>query len=191
AADIEFVLGSSSAVGSAARALRVGVARSRALVHASTAALEIEEGARVAALAAAGLVAAQSFRSFAAKLAVELGVQIPKDFSFREACELDIAEILGVDFDAYVSPVLGNIDFISAGAITNASLYILFRLGAQLDGRAIEGKTLDPPDLNRYMLALAHHLDLAKVDILAETSTGDIRLERRAMLYNERTRDKL
>lgn len=191
AADIEFVFGSSSAVGSAARALRVGVARSRVLVDASTATLEIEEDARVAALAAAGLVAAQAFRSFAAKLAVELDVQIPKDFGFREACELDIAELLGVDFDAFVSPVLGDIDFISAGAITNASLYVLFRLGAQLDGRTIEERKFDPPDLNRYMLALARHLDLPKVDIIAETSTGDIRLKGRAMLYNEHTRDKL
>ena len=32
------------------------------------------------------------------------------------------------------------------------------------------------------MLALARHLDLPKVDILAEASTGDIRLEGRSML---------
>jgi hypothetical protein len=191
AADVEFLLGSSEAVGSAVRLFRVGVCGSRAAVAAASADLEIEEDARVAALAAAGLVAAQAFRSFTAQLAAELDVQIAKDFSFEEHCELEIAEILGIELDAFHGSVLGGIDFISAGAITNASLYTLFRIGAQLDGRAIERKDLDPPDLNRYLLALARHLDLPKVDILAEASTGDIRLEGRALLYNERTREQL
>lgn len=191
AAHVEFTLGSSEAVGSALRLLRVGVIGSRAVVAASAVDLEIEEDARVAALAAAGLVAGEAFRSFAAQLAAELDVQIAKDFSFEEDCELDIAEILGVELDAFRAPVLGAIDFISAGAITNACLYTLFRIGAQLDGRTIERKDLDPPDLNRYLLALARHLDLPKVDILAEASTGDIRLEGRSMLYNERTREQL
>lgn len=191
AAHIEFLLGSSEAVGSVLRLFRVGVCGSRAVVAASPADLEIEEDARVAALAAAGLVAAQAFRSFAAQLAAELDVRIAKDFSFAEDCELDVAEIFGGDLGAFDAPVLGDVDFISAGAITNASLYTLFRIGAQLDGRTIERKDLDPPDLNRYLLALARHLDWLKVDIIAEASTEEIQLEGRAMLYNERTREQL
>lgn len=189
-ADIEFLLGSSA--GRAARhRLRVGAAGSRAIVTAGETHLEISEAARIAALAAVGIVAAQSFRSFAAVLAEELGVEIAKDLSFVDDCELDLAEIFGVDIDSLSSPVLGDIDFISAGAITNASLYTLFRIGAQLDGRTIERKDLDPPDLNRYLLALARHLDWPKVDIIAEVSTDEIQLEGRAILYNERTREQL
>jgi molybdopterin/thiamine biosynthesis adenylyltransferase len=190
-ADVEFVLGSSQAVGPAARVLHVGVGGSRALVTASASDLEVDEHARVAALAAAGLVAAQAFRSFAARLAAELDVEVAKDFRFEEEVELDVAETLGVDPGAFDAAFLGDIDFISAGAITNASLYTLLRVGAQLSGRTIERKDLDPPDLNRYLLALARHLDLPKVDVLAETSTEDIRLAGRAMLYNERTRDQI
>jgi molybdopterin/thiamine biosynthesis adenylyltransferase len=188
-ADIEFVLGASKPTGAARRTLHVGAVGSRAIVTASAAG--IAEQARITALAAAGLVAAQAFRSFAAGLDIELGVQIAKDFSFEGDCELDVAVVLGVGLDAFAAPVLGDVDFISAGAITNASLYTLFRSGAELRGRTIERKDLDPPDLNRYLLALARHLDLSKVEILAEASAGDIQLEGESMLYDESTRERL
>jgi len=190
-ADVEFVLGPSAAAGPARRCLRVGAVGSRAVVVPVAADLEVEADARIAALAAAGIVASQTFRSFAAHLAEELGIEISKDFSFESDCELDIAEILGVEIDSLISSALGNVDFISAGAITNASLYTLFRIDARLHGRTIERKDLDPPDLNRYLLSLARHLGLLKVDILTDASTGDISLGGRAMLYDENSREEL
>lgn len=190
-ADIEFILGSSAAAGSAYNLLRVGVTGSRAIVAAADVQLEISEAARIVALAAAGIAAAQAFRSFVAMLAEMLGIEIAKDFSFDDACELDLAEILGVDVDSLIAPALGDIDFISAGAITNSSQYTLFRIDARLRGRTIERKALDPPDLNRYLLALARHLERPKVEILVEASAGEIVLEGYELLYDERTREQL
>jgi len=189
--DIEFVLGSLAPTGAARHCLWVGAAGSRAVVTAAPADLEISEQGRIASLAAAGIVAAQAFRSFAASLADELDIDIPKDLSLAVDCALDLVEILGVDADSLVSPALGDIDFISAGAITNAALYTLFRIDARLQGRTIEGKDLDPPDLNRYLLALTRHLGLPKVDILVQAATPVISLTGRAMLFDETTREQL
>lgn len=189
-ADVEFVLGSCRPTGSARRSLRVGASASRAIVAASASNVGFADEARIAALAAAGLVAAQAFRSFAAMLAAELDVQIAKDFSFGD-CELNLAEMVGADTPVLTAPALNAVDFVSAGAITNACVYTLLRLDARLHGRTIEGKALDPPDLNRYMLALARHLDLPKVEILTEASSAGIALGGRAMLYDQNTREQL
>lgn len=189
--EIEFVLGSSQTTGSAERSLRVGVVGSRAVVGPVDEKLEIEAEARLVALVAAGIVSAQAFRSFAVRLPREFGVDISKDFSFNACCEIDLAAILSLDPGKLLVPSLGRVDFISAGAIINASLYTLLRLDAELCGRAIERKELDPPDLNRYLLALGRHLGLPKVDILASVSRGRLEITGVEALYDEATRDQL
>lgn len=189
--ELEFVLGSSQATGQAARSLRVGVVGSRAVVAPVDERLEIEVEARLPALAGAGIVAAQSFRAFAARLPSEFGVEISKDFSFQTCCEIDLAGVLGLEPHELVVPSLGRVDFISAGAITNASLYTLLRLGAELRGRVIERKEFDPPDLNRYLLALRRHLGQRKVDILASLAHGAVEMAGVEALYDETTRGQL
>jgi hypothetical protein len=113
--DIEFVLGSSAPTGKAKRALRLGARGSRAIVAPIEEHLEVEHEARLAALATSGVAAAQAFRSFAARLADEFGVELAKDFSFEEGCTIDLTEILGVDVQDLLAPSLGHVDFISAG----------------------------------------------------------------------------
>ena len=189
--DIELVLGSSAPTGNTKRALRLGARGSRAIVAPIEEHLEVEYDARVAALATSGIAAAQAFRSFAARLAVEFGVELAKDFSFDEPCTIDLAEILGVDVQELLAPSLGHVDFISAGAITNSALYTLLRIGAQLRGRAIERKELDPPDMNRYLLALARHLGLAKVAIATGVSREGVEIIGIEALYQDETRAAL
>jgi hypothetical protein len=189
--DIEFALGSSTATGRAELVLRVGAFGSRAVVAPVGEMHEIEAEARLAALAAAGIAAAQAFRSFASRLPGEFGIEISKDFSFDARCEIDFAEILGLDPEKLLAPSLGRVDFISAGAITNASLYTLLRLAAELRGRVIEQKELDPPDLNRYLLALSRHLGCDKVGILASASRGRVEMTGVGALYDEATRERL
>jgi hypothetical protein len=189
--DIEFALGTSPATGKAERSLRVGAVNSCAAVAPLDEPLEIGAEARLAALAAAGIVSAQAFRSFAAHLPSEFGIDLAKDFSFDTSCEIDLAEILRLDPEKLLAPSLGRVDFVSAGAIINASLYTLLRLDAQLRGRAIERKELDPPDLNRYLLALSRHLGLAKVDILAAASRGGMEMASVKTRYDEATREQL
>jgi hypothetical protein len=189
--DIEFVLGSSAPTGKAKRALRLGAKGSRAVVAGIEEPLEVEHDARLAALATSGIAAAQAFRSFAARLADEFGVELAKDFSFDERCAIDLAEILGVDVQELLAPSLGRVDFISAGAITNSALYTLLRIGAQLRGRVIERKEIDPPDLNRYLLVLTCHLGLAKVAILTGIAREGVEMTGIEVLYTEETRAAL
>ena len=189
--DIEFVLGSAAPTGKAKRALRIGANGSRGVVAPIEEHLEVEHDARLAALATSGIAAAQAFRSFAAELAGEFGVELAKDFSFGEGCAIDLTEILGVDVEDLLAPTLGHVDFISAGAITNSALYTLLRIGAQLRGRVIERKEIDPPDLNRYLLVLARHLGLAKVAILTGVSRERVKMTGVEALYQEETQAAL
>jgi molybdopterin/thiamine biosynthesis adenylyltransferase len=189
--DVEFVLGSSPATGKAERSLRVGVVGSRAMVAPVGQSLEIEPEARVVALAGAGIASAQAFRAFAARLPREFGIQISKDFSFSGRDEIDVGKILGLDPETLRASSLGRVDFVSAGAITNASLFTLLRLGAELRGRVIEGKELDAPDLNRYLLALARHVGFAKIEILAAASRAGIEITGVETLYDDATRAQL
>jgi len=185
-AAIEVLLGRSSPQGGASLVLRAGAARARAEVAPAEQALLIDSDARVVALACAGVVAAQCFRSFTRALAPELA---SKSLSFDESVTLDLAEIFGVDPDRLGPVEFGEVDFISAGAITNAALYTLLRLpGATLHARTIEAKALDPPDLNRYMLALARDLDRPKVDPLAALATQTVQITGVSRLYDPTTR---
>jgi hypothetical protein len=79
--------------------LRIG-ASARAVVAPIDEDIDVEAEARLAALAASGVAAAQAFRSFAARLSNEFGAEVAKDFSFEARCEIDLDEILGVEVPA-------------------------------------------------------------------------------------------
>lgn len=68
---------------------------------------------------------------------------------------------------------LGETVFVSAGAITNAALFGLISTGdLNGTGRVIDAGILDPPDLNRYSLALARDEDTPKAQLLADRLRG-------------------
>ena len=183
--EIEFVLGASHPRGGAGRVLRAGARRGICQIVSPEDEAPIGANARIAALACAGLVAAQSVRAFLGHVAPEQQAK-RTDLS---GVVLDLVETLGFDPDALPALDFGRVDFISAGAISHAALYTLFRFrGAALDARVIESKELDPPDLNRYALALAYHLELAKAKILEALSAGPIGIHGIAARYDESTR---
>ena len=73
---------------------------------------------------------------------------------------------------------LGEVDFISGGAINSSVLYVLARLpAARLRGRVIEPDTYAPSNLNRYALMLASHVRFDKATTLAALLGGGITLE--------------
>ena len=79
---------------------------------------------------------------------------------------------------------LGEVDFISGGAINSGALYALARLPAvRLRGRVIEPDHYASSNLNRYSLMLAHHDGLDKAPTLSSLLHGGIPLEPIVMRY--------
>jgi len=79
---------------------------------------------------------------------------------------------------------LGEVDFISGGAINSGALYALARLPAvRLRGRVIEPDTYTSSNLNRYPLMLARHDGLDKAPTLVSLLGGGIFLEPIVMRY--------
>lgn len=73
---------------------------------------------------------------------------------------------------------LGQVDFVSAGAITNAVLFLLFQIDrARLQGRVFDDDTAHVDNLNRYFLLTASDLEQPKVQHLESLNTQDIVLE--------------
>lgn len=86
-------------------------------------------------------------------------------------------------FDLGLPPIdvptldLGRIDFVSAGAITHAILFLLFQTpGVKLDGRLFDDDLAAADNLNRYFLLSTDDLRRRKVFALANLARGDIRL---------------
>ena len=85
---------------------------------------------------------------------------------------------------------LGDIDFISGGAITNAALFCLVRiLGLRGAARVIENTASDLSNLNRYSLLLASDLSKPKTEILQRfvrkgftVTVANVRLEASTVL---------
>ena len=70
-------------------------------------------------------------------------------------------EALGTEFD------LGTIDFISAGAISQAALYVLDRIPRiRMRGRIFDDDITASSNLNRNMLSLADDVGRAKVEVV-------------------------
>lgn len=72
---------------------------------------------------------------------------------------------------------LGKVDFVSAGAITHAVLFVLFRFpGLTLEGRVFDDDEAADDNLNRYFLLDGDSLGTQKAVHLEGLSTADIRL---------------
>lgn len=71
---------------------------------------------------------------------------------------------------------LGSVDFVSAGAITNAVLFLLYQIaGIRMDGRVLDDDVAKPDNLNRYLLLTTEHLGLPKVQYLEELLPSHLR----------------
>lgn len=87
------------------------------------------------------------------------------------------------DFDALSLPAngsidLGSVDFISAGAITQAVLYVLARLpGVKMQGRVLDDDSTALSNLNRNMLTMLEDVDVPKVDVIVSRCRGHFPLD--------------
>lgn len=80
---------------------------------------------------------------------------------------------------------LGEVAFVSAGAMAQCTMYGLMAMGARGHGSVAEPKELDEPDLNRYLLSAAADLGQAKAPLFAGRAAGAIDLEWEAAFYQE------
>jgi hypothetical protein len=125
------------------------------------------------ALAGAGAAAAEGLRAALPRISTIAGQSLLTNPRFH----LDLDRRIGLDLSApgfRARPVqLGNVDFVSGGAITTAALYCLVRVPS-MSGRfrVIEPKRLDLSNLNRYPLARRSDYGRFKADMLTGIGTG-------------------
>lgn len=124
----------------------------------------------IGALVAATLVAAEAFKitgRVLLPLSNRAGEFAP---SFAPLPE---AEFRLCREDTPLCTDIGNVDFISAGAITNAALYALLRVpGIAGTGRAFDRDKSDQSNRNRNALLLRSAIGQAKVELFASLSKG-------------------
>lgn len=126
-------------------------------------------------LAAAALVAGEAFKTAMLKL---LPHAINPDMMAAVFTTMDRADYRLAPPDTPYVQDLGEVDFISGGAINGSVLYVLARLPAvRFRGRVIEPDTYAPSNLNRYALMLASHVQFDKATTLAALLGGGITLE--------------
>lgn len=172
-ADIEFLLGGAEPSGHAPRTVRLGWSRWAATIgRDETAANETEWP--IGALAAAAFGAAEAF-----KLAMRRLAHLALSRRFFDA-QYSATAVASVRLAPESSPIcsdLGEVDFVSAGAITNSALYVLLRLpGLQLHGRAFDDDENGLSNLNRNMLLLHRALGTHKSrDLAAIAPKGMLR----------------
>jgi hypothetical protein len=83
---------------------------------------------------------------------------------------------------------LGQVDFVSGGAITNCALHVLYRVaGLRMSARLFDAEAVDVTNLNRYMLCTASDVGRAKVDVLAETAPGGVTVEGKQMRVTDQS----
>ena len=194
AAQVTFVLGGSCHAG-AEPTLRVGLNDLCATVRPAAAdpAARFDADAVLAALAAAGCVASQSLRAFLPSLTKAFGIEIRShSFELHHEIEIDLEQLFPGLGELPQPQQLGWIDFISAGAITNASVYTLLRCdGLDADARVIEREDVDLSNLNRYMLALSRDLGKLKIRVLEGVGTARFRIRGSPELFTEESRSRL
>jgi hypothetical protein len=124
------------------------------------------------ALAAAGAAAPEGLRAALSRISAIVGRALPDDPAYH----VDLDRGFTLDLTVPGLPVqpmdIGEVDFISAGAITNAALYGLTRV-SWVSGhlRVIDHDRFDLPNLNRYPLARRSDCGRFKTDTLCDLST--------------------
>lgn len=128
------------------------------------------------AMAAASAAAVEGLRAAVPRIAEHLGCPVPKDRRWRTEpgrhVDLDLSRY---QIDGPV--VLGKVDMISGGAITNAALYTMLRI-PELTAtvRIIEPDMLDLGNLNRYALGPRSMVGHPKIRVLESFGTPAVRI---------------
>jgi hypothetical protein len=146
----------------------------------------------IGALEAAAAAAPEGLRAALPRIAALAGRPLPPDARFH----LELHR--GIDLDLSVPGlraqplILGDVDFVSGGAITTAALYVLARVPG-LSGRlrVIEPERLDLGNLNRYGLARRSDCDMMKIDVLARISSGKLSVVGLADRFDQDAADRI
>lgn len=151
-------------------------------------------GNPLGALVSAAFAAMELFRSFLRTLVP--GEPVADDSAWWDLAPPtgDIAFSLldysrsgtGHEYDPLPADIdLGEVTFVSAGAMAHCTLYGLLSVGARGVGSVAEPKDLDEPDLNRYLLATAADLGGDKAPLFAERAAPAFDLEWEAVRYQK------
>lgn len=94
----------------------------------------------------------------------------------------DVSDSCSFKFDAVPVPKrevdLGDVDIVSAGAISQAALYVLMGLPrVQITARIFDNDVTDASNLNRNMLTLVDDVGLPKVEVAAQRCSPKLHLE--------------
>lgn len=102
-------------------------------------------------IAVAGAACAEALRAAAPAIAALVGLTLPAQWSW--SVPTPVATDLGPGGMLPARVDVGPVDFISGGAITNASIYTLARVpGLVGTGRVMDSDRLEWPNLNRYFM---------------------------------------
>ena len=124
-------------------------------------------------IGAGAAAAAEAMRAAIPTLAAHLGQPLPHDITWKPRPFTPLRLQLPAPNGRRVGPV----DLVSAGAIAHATLYTLLRVpGFAADLRTIDPDILSRSNTNRYPLARAADLRLAKADQLADFATDAVRI---------------
>lgn len=168
---LTFAVGDTAAPG----AVHVAGSDNTAVLDTRTRSLRWQGSTPCGAIAAAAAGAAEAMRAAIPELCVQLDQPHPTDITWKPRpfapIHLDLPEA------APATTGFGDVDFVSAGAITHAALYTLLRVPRfEAAIRTIDGDVLGRSNTNRYALARAEDLGRLKVDQLSEFATEAVRL---------------
>lgn len=146
--------------------------------------------APLGAMAAAALVAGEAYKLVMRRLRDAARVPIGVfDSTFAPSPQ---ATVRLAPIGTPCPTALGELDFISGGAITHATLYALSRIDlVNASARVIEAQTYDLANLNRYALLRRSNVTHGKARHLADLHLGGIRVEPITEDYDESLQLKL
>ncbi len=188
-ADIALVLGDSSWSGGAEMAIRL-----TGTEWAGTTCPAHEEAGRwtgdfpVGALVAAGIAAPEVYKLVMRRLGNRLPLPLGAAMAPVERASVRVAS-----GDTRTTALdLGDVDFVSGGAITNSALLTLLHLpDVALAARVIEPEAIDLSNLNRYTLARLSDENAHKVQVLAAWQRPGVQIEGVPLRYCAETRDRI
>jgi hypothetical protein len=130
-------------------------------------------------IAAAAAAAAEAVRWALPNVEERLGRRLVLPPAWRPGRSRVVARDLTADLGTAAAHPLrdvADVDVVSGGAITQACLYALLRMGVRGDLRVFEPETLDGSNLNRYALSRRSDVPAAKTEVLAALSTDALRI---------------
>jgi len=146
--------------------------------------------APLGAMAGAGLVAAEAYKSVMRRL--RDATKVPVGVFDSTFAPIPRATVRLAPVGTPCPIALGKLDFISGGAITQAALYALSRIDSvTASARVIEPQNYDLANLNRYALMRRSNVMLGKAGHLANLDLGGISVEPISEHYDESLQAKL